>query len=277
MPSKGKSLEFFVRNWLIPFSIRYEGLVRIVPLSEEDYNKCKPSQKLRFAGVKELKDYDYVVLLDDDTLIVQDPSWDIMGTDPDAFKGLPLLHDETDAHSQPLVGLRGIMKMNLIPLFQEHKLPMPLHNSAMGWWDPYPYLNAGVLIFPHDIFMRLVPVWAEYTKKVLIAKGKYEDIRLGWFCEQISLLLAMNALPQKIRVVLLKERMNWSWRRVVMHKKDLIKFANLELVIVHYHQYIERDGLLYVGGLPKGEVRMVAHRYNDLVRAELIKANNNTS
>ncbi|SDN52653.1 hypothetical protein [Bacillus sp. OK048] len=180
-----------------------------------------PSNKLRLFELPEVSSYDTVMLLDCDTVIVQDPS--------------PFM-DGNHFQAEMAAGLT--VPNNIFRnLFSHYGLPMPKENylTAFSKQKTIWYCNAGVLIFPSTLIQSFFPIWKKYTtdlsgKKTLL--GKYY-----FFCEQASLSIAFAAHPLPFaRLPLI---MNFHLTPNIsseMKKSDP--------VIIHYHKMNDETGFL---------------------------------
>lgn len=192
--------------------------VRIVKRFSEDHPQ---SNKLKLFELDEIGFYDTIMLLDCDTLVVQDPYPFIDG-----------VHFQAEIAAAPTVPhyifkkLFSYFRLKLLPL--EYKTTVTNTTTML-------YCNAGVLIFPRRILQDFYPIWKRYTLNLIEMKsllGKYFN-----FCEQASLTLAFAAHP--IPFSKLPMEMNFH-----LLDSKLQKFKNCDPVIIHYHNRVEDGGFI---------------------------------
>ncbi|MEH6948246.1 hypothetical protein V7068_14475 [Bacillus sp. JJ634] len=180
-----------------------------------------PSNKLRLFELPEVDSYDTIMLLDCDTVIVQDP--------------YPLIDGE---HFQAEIAAAATIPNHIFSkLFAHYHLPMPkqTYMTSLSREKTIWYCNAGVLIFPIKVLRNIYPVWKQYTidlsqKKSLLGKHYF-------FCEQASLSIALAA--QAIPFRRLPLSMNFHLTSI---KKYHMKHC--DPVIIHYHKMNDETGFL---------------------------------
>ncbi|WP_264739380.1 hypothetical protein [Cytobacillus firmus] len=194
------------------------AFVRIV----KRFSKVHPqSNKLRLFELAEIELYDTILLLDCDTVVVQDPSPFIDGK---CFQA-EIAAGPTVPH-YIFKNLFSHFGLNLLPL--EYKTTVTNTKTMI-------YCNAGVLIFPKKILQTFYPIWKEYTLNLIDNKhllGKYFN-----FCEQASLTLAYADHPIPFRKLPLE--MNFH-----LFESKLPKIKDCDPVIIHYHNSIDEGGLI---------------------------------
>ncbi len=200
---------------------RYGAHVRVVSRFSKAH---PPSNKLRFLELASLADAERVILLDCDTVIVQEPLGLVSEKDFAA--------KIADSPTVPLEIFRA--------LFSFFKLPTPKateHCTVRG--EPtLPYFNAGVLSFSRNAMAALIPEWLRLN----LALSKRLDLLKDCtnFCEQASLSLALASCGVSFEA--LGNRYNFP---VHFCTEPLgSDFAKTDPVIVHYHDLIDKKGLL---------------------------------
>ncbi|MFA9458147.1 hypothetical protein ACERJO_15435 [Halalkalibacter sp. AB-rgal2] len=192
--------------------------VRIV----KRFSKWHPqSNKMRFFELPETKDYDTILFLDCDTVIVRDPSDYITGEHFQAAlaAGLTVPYEQFEE-------IFSFFKLPMLP--REHRTVLADIRTIM-------YCNAGVLIFPQRLMKEFYPVWKKYTKLLI----KHRDLlgRNFNFCEQASLTLAYAS--KNIPFQSLPYEMNFH-----LVSRKLKKIIECDPVIIHYHNRITEEKLL---------------------------------
>ncbi len=193
---------------------KYGAEVRIV----KPYNKKHPfSNKLRFLQLEEVKNYKLSVLLDCDTIFVQDP---VPHLSMDAF--------QAKVADKPTVPYELFQK-----IFNFFGLDVPDQNFKCTTGEPtIPYFNAGVLSFSRQSLDSLLPGWINFNNKIIENLEILEDRSM--FAEQASLSLAIASTNTEFKVF--AEDMNFPLH---LHEPCL---ENVDPVIIHYHKLVEPSG-----------------------------------
>jgi hypothetical protein len=180
------------------------------------------SNKLRFLELEEVKAYDHVVLLDCDTIIVQDPSAYFMQ------EGFWAKIVDGPTITFPLFE-------NIFRLFSL-ATPKREYECTVKGDSTIPYFNAGVLIFSRSAMAQLVPTWVEFNHRLIGHMEVLED--RSNFCEQASLALAVAAT--EIGVHILGNEMNFP------DHFDFFtpRLDNIDPLIIHYHWRVDSSGCL---------------------------------
>lgn len=185
-----------------------------------------------------MEKFETIVLLDCDTIILQDPA--------PYFNSTAL---QARMAGYPTVSTKLFKK-----LFQKFGLNIPKENykcSVSG--DPTIwYCNTGVLIIPNHIFRNLFPVWRGCTIDLCDQRTLLKAV--GNFCEQASLTLAFfkNPVPFSELPLKLNCPVPDDSPRVVE------KIKTCDPVIIHYHNRIDRDGLIIANSNPFARQRIAA-------------------
>lgn len=199
---------------------KYHADVRIV---ERFSDKHPQSNKLRFLQQPDLVHYQHVLLLDCDTIIVQDPSYEL---NMEGFSA-----KIADAPTVPLRIFES--------LFSYFKLPLPKENfkCTLTGTPTIPYFNAGVLLFSQSAMFELVPSWIKYNEDLIENMHLLENANN--FCEQASLSLAIIATNTAITTF--GNEMNFP-----IHFENYIDELNeVDPIIIHYHNCLDSDGNIH--------------------------------
>ncbi|HEY7555379.1 MAG TPA: hypothetical protein VIH18_11280 [Candidatus Binatia bacterium] len=224
---------------------RYEEYGAKVHLVPRVSSRHPPSNKLRFLELPEVGDSDRVVLLDCDTIVVQEPARliskvdfvakiaDYPTTTPDIFKSL--------------FAAFGL------------SLPAADQRCTVRGESTIPYFNSGVLSFSRKAMRRLVPEWTRINSDLIEKMELLKECE--YFCEQASLSLALAATVTSFE--LLGNDMNFH-----AHVKEPLDsaFANTDPVIIHYHWLVNEVGVLEPSPYPNVNRRI--QQFNDRLRKE---------
>jgi len=193
--------------------------IRIV----ERFHPAHPqSNKLRFLELSELEYYECVILLDCDTLVVQDPAEFVDG----------------DSVQARIAGYPTIPHEIFVELFNFYNMEIPekKYRCAVSGDQTILYCNAGVIIIPIRFFVDFVPVWIKLTRELcdnINILGEYKN-----YCEQASFTLAL--LKDKAVFRELPVEMNCP----IPEKNDNIsdKIFSCDPIIIHYHHKVDDFG-----------------------------------
>ncbi|MBK7792759.1 MAG: hypothetical protein IPJ62_09745 [Betaproteobacteria bacterium] len=204
------------------------------------------SNKLRFLELAEVRDAERVVLLDCDTIVVQEPV--------ELFRGEPLIAKMADVATVPTAVLHRI--------FAEFGVPPPPASCRCTVSDEptIPYFNAGVLSFSSRAVKELVPEWIR-CNRMLIERIDMLGERQG-FCEQASLSVAVAVTGTPFTA--LDNRLNFP-----AHFQDrpvTSPLGQTDPTIIHYHWLVDDQGRLQ--GSPYPNVNRRIEAFNDRVAAE---------
>jgi 2-polyprenyl-3-methyl-5-hydroxy-6-metoxy-1,4-benzoquinol methylase len=206
---------------------RWGAFVRIIPR----FSYLHPhSNKLRLLELAEVSSYDTIMLMDCDTIIVQDA---LPHVDGHALQGN--VADGASVHSEVFEDL-----------FQFYQIP-PLKKESWRTFSQESavwYCNTGVLIFPQPIVEALYPAWRNYNanlaRRIELLKGT------ALSCEQASLTLAYaevnrrNPIPFKE----LSPAMNFPLH--LTQPSVPVELADCDPVVIHYHHLADSSG--FIGG-----------------------------
>lgn len=180
-----------------------------------------PSNKLRLFELPEVAAYDTIMLLDCDTVMVQDP--------------YPFIDGQ---HFQAEMAAGATVPIHLFrTLFAHYQLPLPRQRyvTSVSRQQTIWYCNAGVLIFPNAIVKTFYPIWKNYT--IDLSQKKYLLGRHYFFCEQASLSIAFAAHPVPFKR--LPVQMNYH-----LTSNAWYRMKNCDPVIIHYHHMSNSSGFL---------------------------------
>lgn len=223
---------------------KYNADVRVV---ERFSDKHPPSNKLRFLQQPELTNYKHVLLLDCDTIVVQDPTPYLQG------EGL-----RAKIADAPTVSTKLFEK-----IFAFSNLPMPReeYRCTVTGAPTIPYFNAGVLLFSRDAMEKLVPVWIELNEQLIKRINLLE--KSSNFCEQASLSLAVAATGNQFEVF--DDDMNFPTH----FDRYMKSLGEIDPVIIHYHWLV--DNLGFIEATPYSLANNRIWRFNERLRKEKSK------
>ncbi len=220
---------------------RYTATVRIV----ENFSEKHPqSNKLRFLQQSDLKDYENVLLLDCDTIVVQDPSSYLLseGFRAKIADGATVPHEIFEK------------------LYNFFHLPLPGkdHHCTVTGTPTIPYFNAGVLKFSQPMLNSLVPAWIALNEELL----EHLDLldRYAKFCEQASLSLAVTASGTQFDKF--GDEMNFP----VHYKEHTPSLEKIDPLIIHYHWLVDPSGYIKPSIYPLVDNRIA--QFNQRLREE---------
>lgn len=199
----------------------YGAVVHVVP----HFNAAHPpSNKLRFLELPFLINAERVVLLDCDTVIVQEP--------------LGLIAEKDFAAK--IADLPTVTPEVFRSLFSTFELPLPqtCEQCTVHGEPIIPYFNAGVLSFSQKAMTSLVPKWIRINQQLV---NRFDLLQqCSNFCEQASLSLALAACETPYET--LSNRLNFP-----VHCCDEpleSDFGKTDPVIIHYHWLVDENGML---------------------------------
>ncbi|MCP4693418.1 MAG: PqqD family peptide modification chaperone [Desulfobacterales bacterium] len=223
---------------------RYERLGAFVRTAPPFSRRLPLSNKLRLLELPEIKTYDTVMLIDCDTVVVQDPR--------------PFLHGES--LQAKIADLPTTPHHLFQRLFQLFDLPTPgrdyrctLNNTPTIW-----YCNTGVLVFPRPILSTLGPAWGRMVRALL----ELHDVfgRRAYFREQAGLSLAFTAQPAPFRE--LPPDMNFPLH--LIRERAPSSLQRCDPVILHYHDLVDSNGYLRPVSHPAARKRI--EMFNERLR-----------
>lgn len=202
--------------------------------------KHGPSNKLRFLELPELANYTHVVMLDCDTVIVDDPS--------------PLIVAE--AFGAKIADYPTISDPEFTRLFARFGLQKPPCTSTTSHTatPTIPYFNAGVCSIPGALLPRLKAAWIGWNDRLLAAG--VESLFNPFYTDQASLTLAIAS--EQIPFRELPAAANYPG-----HVPSATPGSETTPLIIHYHGNVTPDGLL--GTMPSTTSQQRADAFNELL------------
>lgn len=211
---------------------KWGAFVRIVPRFTFFH---RHSNKLRLFDLPEIPFYDTVIMLDCDTIIVQDP-WNFLD-------GSNMQAKMADAAT--------VLHNVFSDLFSHYGLALPAQvykctfSSQRTIW----YCNTGVLVFPQSVIKKIVPVWRKYTEDLAANINLLKEC--SNFCEQASLSLAFYDCQVSFKE--LPVSMNFPVHLTEPPSNDMIR---CDPVILHYHSLVDESGFLKGSPYPNAQKRI---------------------
>jgi 2-polyprenyl-3-methyl-5-hydroxy-6-metoxy-1,4-benzoquinol methylase len=229
---------------------RYGAKVRIVSRFS---TKHPQSNKLRFLELPELAEFDRVLLLDCDTIVVRDPS----------------THLRDGEFTAKIVDVPTVPLDTFRRLFTAFELAMPeaTQKCTVRGDLTIPYFNAGVLAFSRHAMDMLVPKWIELNKRLIERMDLLEDHKN--YCEQASLSLAVAATGVSFKTV--SNALNFP-----MHFEDPASapgLVDVDPCIIHYHSLVDACGNILSSRYPLVNERI--QEFNNRLRQERESGFNN--
>lgn len=221
----------------------YGAEVRVVsPFHQRD----RSANKLRFFAEVRETDREMLLLLDCDTVVVQDP--------------LPRMH-------------RGLFQARIAPLptvtpevfervFHHYGLPLPAreHVNSFTRTPTIRYCNAGVILVPSELARQIIPVWCDYNARLA---DELEILRpCERQCNQASLSLALAACP----VPFAETPADLNFPLYLSHLLPPEGTFAVDPAILHYQDRVDPEGYLLHTPYPFAQVRIEA--FNRRLRQE---------
>lgn len=230
---------------------RLGAFVRVV----KRFSELSPtSNKLRFLELPDIGFYDTVMLIDCDTIIVQDPQ----------------IYINCDALQVKIADLPTISHEIFKLVFRHFgiELPVQKYKTNPSGLPTIWYCNTGVLIFSKEILNKLVPVWLKYTRALLDNIDLLGEHKTH-YCEQTSLALAFAATCVPFKELPIE--MNFPLH--LTHLKLPRRLHHSDPIILHYHDKIEPSGYLQASTLAGAQKRIA--EFNHRAHKERRKSFNN--
>jgi hypothetical protein len=208
--------------------------------------KHGPSNKVSLLGLDVLDDWEHVILLDCDTIVVQDPARYLR---PEGLAAKP-----ADGPTTAPEVVRQIGTMFGLDV------PVDIYRHEIADRPCGPYFNSGVLALARSWRKRLAAAWAEYNRRVLMLREEFPEVRV--FADQISLALAVT--DTGVPITILPSAANLP----VHLPADLYpdRFQSLDPTIIHYHHLYDDAGSLLRTPLRQADRRVAA--FNARLSAE---------
>ena len=232
---------------------RYGADIRIVPTYNRDY---PVTNKLRFLQQSDLSRYDHILLVDCDTLVVENPLIALTG----------------DRLQAKMVPRRSIPHELFERLFRLFDVPLPERNYeySVSKELSIPYFNTGVVCLHKAQLPILVPAWIKFVDKLieridLIAERE-------WFIEQVALSLALAATGSDFGV--LGNDMNFQIH-VFPGEVYEPRLEGIDPRIIHYHRGVTARDEIARSAYPLVSARI--DMFNQRVRRERAPATSASS
>lgn len=207
--------------------------------------KHGPSNKIRFLELPVLENWQHILLLDCDTIVVQDPS---------PYLNCPGL-------AAKIADLPTITVEDFEELFSMFRMEMPAQRLEhdMRKQACIPYLNSGVIVLNSVWRERLVTEWNNYNEAIL---EKWDSISMtSFYNDQASLALAIQSTG--IPLTLLPSAMNLGCHLPAHGYPE--HFPDIDPVIIHYHSLFDENG--YVHRTPLEQTNRRINAFNARLRA----------
>ncbi len=221
----------------------YGASVKVVP---QFHARSLVANKIRFLELDEIRAFKKVLLLDCDTVVVQDPG----------------NYLSEDVFSAKIADLPTMPHDIFKKLFEHYRLPIPpqTFECTVRGEPTIPYFNTGVLLFPRSALETLVKEWIVMTRSLIenmeIIAGREH------FVEQTSMTLALVSSGENLKA--LGNNMNFPAH--LDDTGDFERLHNVDPVIIHYHWACEGDGCLSASRYPLVNKRIA--RFNERLRDE---------
>ena len=217
--------------------------VRIVsPFHQRD----RSANKLQFFAEVWETDREMLLLLDCDTVVVQDPlPWMRRGSFQARIAPLPAVTPEVFER-----------------VFRHYGLPLPAreHVHSFAGTATIPYCNAGAILLPSELARQIIPVWCDYNARLA------DELEILHPCEhqchQASLSLALAACP----VPFAEAPAELGFQLNLSHLPPPEGYFAVDPAILHYHDRVDPEGYLLHTPYPFAQVRVEA--FNRRLRQE---------
>jgi hypothetical protein len=222
---------------------RLGATVRIV----RRFHEANPfPNKLRFLELAEETEFDTIVLLDCDTIMVQDAA--------------PFL--ATAGLGARIAGYPTVSTKVFRKLFSRFGLRLPpedyrcaVSGDATIW-----YCNTGVVSFAADVLREFLPVWRGATQALCDDRSLLRTVKN--MCEQASLTLAFFKHP--VPFVELPLSMNCPIPPNLTGVMEDVR--SCDPAIIHYHRQVDAEGLIVSNANPFARRRII--EFNERCRRE---------
>ncbi|HEX3583934.1 MAG TPA: sulfotransferase, partial [Thermoanaerobaculia bacterium] len=211
----------------------YGADIRIVPR----FHPRNPTAN-RLSMIEELwkRPEPHYLLLDSDTLVVRDP--------------LPLLR--RDVFQAKITPFPTVTHEVFERLFAHFGVPLPPRSYTTGYsgTPTIPYFNAGVISISRALAEKLVPEWRRFNTALA------DEPQLAAPCEKhihqaaLALALATTKIPVEAAGAELNYQVN------ATEFPTPRGYAEIDPVIIHYHERVDRDGRLLRVPFPKAQERI---------------------
>lgn len=221
----------------------YGAEVRIV---SPFHQRNRMADKLQFFPEAWETDREMLLLLDCDTVVVQDPlPWMRRGSFQAKIAPLPTVTPEVFER-----------------VFRHYGLPLPAreHVNSFAGTATIRYCNSGVILLPSALARQIIPVWRDYNARLA------DEIEILHPCErqcnQASLSLALAACP----VPFAEAPVELNFQLNLSHLPPPEGYFSVDPAILHYHDRVDPEGYLLHSPYPFAQVRIEA--FNRRLRQE---------
>jgi hypothetical protein len=222
---------------------QYRAIIHVVA----PFDMRNPTaNKLRFLELPIAREADRVLLLDCDTVIVQEP--------------IGLLQDAD--FLAKIVDVPTVTPEIFAAIFAALDIAIPPANQrcTVRGEPIIPYFNSGVLSLSRRAIFTLAPEWIRVFKILIERLDLFRE--RTYFCEQASLSLPVAAL--NIPYKLLGNEMNFPAH--FLDEPADSDFGRIDPVIIHYHWLADSSGYLLASPYPHVNSRI--RQFNELLKAE---------
>jgi hypothetical protein len=222
---------------------RYGASVRLV----QRFHDANPfPDKLRLLELPELKAFGTIVLLDCDTITVQDV--------------LPFL--KPGVLQARIAGFPTVTTKTFRTLFDHFKMTMPseAYRCAVSGDPTIFYCNTGVMSWPTGLLQEFLPVWRSYTTALCNEKALLRIVNN--MCEQAAFTLACCTNPIPFSRLPLEANCPIPEGRTVRNTAVL----TCDPAIIHYHHRVNDEGYVLPNANPLAAKRIAA--FNERLRRE---------
>ena len=220
----------------------YGATVRTAP---EFHPKNPYANKLRIFDQPDIKDYETLILLDCDTLVLQDPLPYVDGNFRASIAPVPTISSNT------LTKLCD--RLNL-------KAPAPIYTNTYARTKTIWYCNSGVLVLPVALIKYIVPHWITYQNLLLDDPILFRACGMHTNQASLALAYAFNPIPFNQLPFAMNFQLNH------LHMPPPMEVIEADPVIVHYHQKHDAQGC--IPPLPYTKAHQRVRAFNNQLRKE---------
>jgi len=207
-----------------------------------------PSNKLRLFEVPELEKHEYVVLIDCDTIIVQDP-FDYLIVEGIGAKlaDLPTVKDE--------------QLLNVLDILGINKKPSAKYKYELVEAETIGYFNSGVISFSRQWLKPFTERWAQHSRSLLKLSGNmpFTEFHVN------QAALAATVIDLEPPITELPLHMNFPVHLNRQHYPE--HYDQIDPIIIHYHQRTDQNGL--IEKLPLKRAWQRAIEFNEKIESNL--------
>jgi len=232
----------------------FKDLGVVIKVSPEFHPKNPYANKIRIFEQDEIYQYKTLILLDCDTVILQDPFLFFDGK----FR----------ARIAPVPSITSKTLVQLCKRFKIHS-PKPIYTNTFTRTETVWYCNSGVLIFPEEAISKIVPRWRKYQN--IITDDPILNSACGLHSNQASLALAYIENPIPFNP--LPFSMNFQTHHDDLPVTDEV--LETDPVIVHYHQRFNEDGSIMSTPYPLANKRIQV--FNEYLSKDKVRITLKTS